>query len=170
VYVLMPNPGADPTVPGTRGLEVNIGPAGATGASQTGAITGFSPPTTTAPVRPAGQWNTFEITVHWNTVTVLVNGQKVNEYTTTDPARINHNSYIGLQNNGANDPVRFRNIRVKRDTPSTSGPLVGVNNRCLDVFNGDVNQQIVQMWACGGYFAQVWTFPGDGTLQAGGRA
>jgi hypothetical protein len=167
VYVLMPNPGDDPDVPGTRGLEVNIGPRNATPLLQTGAITGFSAPATTTPVKPAGEWNTFEISVKWNTVTVKVNGVQVNQYTTPDSARWNRVSYIGLQNNGTNDQVRFRNIRIRRDTPITSGPMLGVNSRCLEVKNGDPRQPVVSMQQCQGGFAQVWTSTGDGTLEMG---
>jgi len=100
---------------------------------------------------------------------VAVNGVTVVRYATTDPARINPNSYIGLQNHGDTAPVRFRNIRVKRDTPVYAGIVKGVGGRCLDITNGDPHQESVWMWPCDGGHAQVFASPGNGMLQAGGR-
>ncbi|KAA2258750.1 DUF1080 domain-containing protein [Solihabitans fulvus] len=168
VFVGFANPGGDPAVPATRGLEVQIGPKNATGTLATGGIVGFQAPTSAA-AKPTGQWNTFEITVGWNMVTVLLNGQKVNEYTSTDPNKFNVNSFVGLQNNGGNSQVRFRDVRIKRNTPVRSGTFVGANNRCLDLANGNPDNTLVRLWDCNGGFAQAWSMLGDGTVQAAGK-
>ncbi|MEO6082906.1 MAG: ricin-type beta-trefoil lectin domain protein, partial [Umezawaea sp.] len=169
VFVLFPNPGDDQSKPATAGYEIQIGPKNATSTLQTGGMVGLRPPTTTAPVKPTGEWNTYEITVRWNTAVVLLNGQKVNEYTSADGSAVARDTYFGLQNSGANSPVKFRNIRVKRDTPVRSGGFVGVNDRCLDVLDGNPFQSVIRMSTCTGGFAQVWTETGDGTIRAGGR-
>jgi len=91
----VPQPGDSPDVPGNRGLEVKIGPKDATGTAQTGSIAGQRAPDAAA-ANPTGQWNTYEITVAYNTVTVVLNGKLVNTYTATDPARSNVNSFIGV--------------------------------------------------------------------------
>ncbi|MEV6238971.1 ricin-type beta-trefoil lectin domain protein [Lentzea sp. NPDC051838] len=168
VLLLMNNPGSDAGAPGRTGFEVQIGPKNATDTLKTGGIPGSQAPTTTAPVKPTGEWNTFELKVRWNSVTVLVNGQQVNQYTTGDATQTWRNTFVGLQNDGANDTVRFRNVRIKRDTPVFSGVLKGVNDRCLDMANGDPYQSVVWMWDCHGAFAQTWT-SNEGTLLAGGR-
>ncbi|MCP2243160.1 ricin-type beta-trefoil lectin domain protein [Lentzea aerocolonigenes] len=168
VFVLMNNPGTNSSAPHGSGYEVNIGPRNATGTLQTGGFSGIQAPTTTAPVKPTGEWNTFEIKVRWNTATVYLNGQQVNEYTSADSTGVARNTFIGLQNDGANDSVRFRNIRIKRDTPVFSGTLKGVNGRCLDVKESNPFQPVVQMWDCHGLFAQTWT-SNEGLLMAGGR-
>ncbi|MEU0879808.1 ricin-type beta-trefoil lectin domain protein [Lentzea sp. NPDC005914] len=168
VFVLMTNPGTNNASPGASGYEVNIGPKNATGTQQTGAFAGIQAPSTTAPVKPTGQWNTFEIKVRWNTATVFLNGQQVNEYTSADSTGVGRNTFIGLQNDGANDSVRFRNVRIKRDTPVFSGTLKGVNGRCLDMKYNDPFQPVVWMWDCHGLFAQTWT-SNEGLLMAGGR-
>jgi cytochrome c len=46
-------------------------------------------------------------------IEVLLNGVKINDYTSTDPARDLTRGFIGLQNHGDSDDVRFRNVRVK---------------------------------------------------------
>jgi cytochrome c len=46
-------------------------------------------------------------------IQVLLNGVLINDYTSTDPNRDLTRGFIGLQNHGADDDVRFRNVRVK---------------------------------------------------------
>ena len=59
---------------------------------------------------PPGQWNTFEVTMKGDHVTVLLNGKKVidNAWLPEVPAE----GPIGLQHHG--DPVQFRNIYIRR--------------------------------------------------------
>lgn len=167
VFVLMNNPGTNAASPSASGYEVNIGPKNATGTLRTGGFAGIQAPTS-SPVKPTGEWNTFEIKVRWNTATVYLNGQQVNEYTSADSTMVWRNTFIGLQNDGANDSVRFRNVRIKRDTPVFSGALKGVNGRCLDVAASNPFQTVVWMWECHNGFGQTWT-SNEGLIMAGGR-
>ncbi|TXS32912.1 carbohydrate-binding protein [Streptomyces sp. adm13(2018)] len=51
-----------------------------------------------------------------------------------------------------------------------SGPVKGVNAKCLDVDNaGTADGTKIQIWTCNGSAAQTWTVPGDGTLKALGK-
>ncbi|MBW4720716.1 ricin-type beta-trefoil lectin domain protein [Saccharothrix obliqua] len=165
VFVLFPNPGDDPAAPGTNGVEVNIAAASSTG-TQTGSITGLQGPSALA-AKPVGEWNTYEISVRWNMVTVLLNGTKVNEIK-LPAGRYAKHSYIGLQNNGTFDPVRFRNVRIKKDSPITSGAFVN-SGKCLNLRGETPYQPVVELLTCNGGFGQVATTPGEGSIQLGGR-
>ena len=57
--------------------------------------------------RPFGEWNSYEITVRDGNVTLVFNGEKVNEGTDMDPAA----GYVCLQSEGWE--VHFRNISIK---------------------------------------------------------
>ncbi|NKE60312.1 DUF1080 domain-containing protein [Lentzea sp. PSKA42] len=168
VYVGMTNPGTDAGRPHQTGYEVQIGPVGTPAEWQTGAIVGVRPPTTTSAVKPVGEWNTYELRYRWNTVTVYLNGQLVNEYGFSDATAAGRNTFVGFQNDNTGDPVRFRNVRIKRDTPVLSGVLKNAGGRCLDMFGADPKQTVVDLFDCHGGFAQVWTMYG-GLLQAGGK-
>lgn len=168
VFVGFSNPGDSADAPANKGLEVKIGPNGATGTAQTGAIAGLRAPDATA-ANPTGQWNTYEITVAFNTVTVTLNGKVVNTYTTTDPAKINANSFVGVHNSGTSGSVRYRNIRLKRNTPVKSGAFIGANNLCLDLNGGDPANTLVQLHDCNGTTAQQWTSMADGSIMAVGK-
>jgi len=73
--------------------------------------------------RPAGEWNQVEILCHGTRVAVTLNGEKIVDIQTDDPAlnarldddhkanRRHTRGYIGLQDHGA--PIRFRNIRLR---------------------------------------------------------
>jgi hypothetical protein len=60
-----------------------------------------------ATAKPAGQWNELEITAQGGTVTMRMNGQTVNRATECDVVA----GPILLT--AENDPIQFRNIRVK---------------------------------------------------------
>jgi hypothetical protein len=79
-----------------------------------GATTGRNAPTSDAQ-RPAGSWNTFEITVAGRRVIVRLNGTVVNDYQVTDPALLLAAGSIALQSDPAGSPVWFRNIRMRTD-------------------------------------------------------
>jgi hypothetical protein len=50
---------------------------------------------------------------------------------------------------------------------SGTGPVKGVNGKCLDVDNSQTADGTkVQVWTCNGTGAQQWTLPGDGTVRA----
>ena len=57
--------------------------------------------------RPIGEWNHYEITVRDGNLSLVFNGEKVNEGTGMDPAE----GHIGLQSEGWE--VHFRNISIK---------------------------------------------------------
>ena len=57
--------------------------------------------------RPIGEWNHYEITVQDGNLSLVFNGEKVNEGTGMDPA----DGHIGLQSEGWE--VHFRNISIK---------------------------------------------------------
>lgn len=59
-------------------------------------------------VKPAGEWNVYEIRAAGRTLTLWVNGAVVNEYTECDVLR----GYVGLEAEGYR--VEFRNLKLKR--------------------------------------------------------
>ncbi len=76
-----------------------------------GIIPGIPPTKNTA--KPAGEWNRFQITCKGNKVTVVLNGEVVNEVPLDHP-RIKDRpptGYIGFQDHGL--PLWLRNIRVR---------------------------------------------------------
>ena len=72
-----------------------------------------------AALNPPGEWNTYEIVVTGENLQVYLNGRKVNDFTNTDPAR-SLAGYVGLQNHGTGDDVRFRNVRIKESGGTAS--------------------------------------------------
>jgi len=63
-------------------------------------------------VKPAGEWNTYEIRAVGRTLALWVNGAVVNEYTACEVPR----GYVGLEAEGYR--IEFRNLKLKR----LSGP------------------------------------------------
>ena len=60
-----------------------------------------------------GSWNTFQIALAPPEIVVSLNGRVVNRFTSTDPARMDlARGFVGLQNHGPGDVVRFRRIEV----------------------------------------------------------
>jgi cytochrome c len=115
VFIGFPDPGDDPWVAVNQGYEIQIDPTDADDRT-TGSIYTFKAADLAArdaALKPAGQWNAYEIVVTGQRIQVLLNGTKINDYTSTDPARDLTKGYIGLQNHGDSDDVRFRNVRVK---------------------------------------------------------
>ena len=58
-------------------------------------------------VRPAGEWNTFEIRAEGKTLTLSVNGAPTSEWTGCEVPR----GFVGLEAEGFR--IEFRNVRVK---------------------------------------------------------
>jgi hypothetical protein len=50
--------------------------------------------------------------VNGENLQVFLNGRKINDFTNTDPVR-SLAGYVGIQNHGTGDDVRFRNVRIK---------------------------------------------------------
>ena len=63
-----------------------------------------------AALKPAGQWNAYEIQVRADRITVFLNGVKINDW--VDPDKALGLGRIGLQMHGSGDDVYFRNVRV----------------------------------------------------------
>ena len=66
-----------------------------------------------AVLKPAGQWNAYEIVVREDRIIVFLNGAKINEWIDDDPNVDLATGHIGLQMHGAGDDVFFRNVRVR---------------------------------------------------------
>ncbi|MFE9763903.1 ThuA domain-containing protein [Streptomyces sp. NPDC005808] len=64
-------------------------------------------------LNPPGEWNTYEIRVEGERLRVWLNGVKINDFTSTDPARSLRDGHVGIQNHGSGDEVSFRDIRIK---------------------------------------------------------
>jgi len=65
--------------------------------------------------KPAGEWNTVEITLNGSMMKAVLNGEVVQDIDldTNDELRVRiRRGFIGLQDHGC--PVAFRNIRIKR--------------------------------------------------------
>ena len=58
-------------------------------------------------LKPAGEWNTYDIAAKGRTISLSVNGKVVNEYTGTEVLE----GYVALEAEGYR--IEFRNIRVK---------------------------------------------------------
>lgn len=114
VFVGFPEPGDDPWIAVDEGYEIQIDGYGAPDGDpihQTGAVYDFQ----AADSHPArvGEWNEMEIEVADPMIRVWINGELVNEFESTDPARDLSSGHIGLQNHGDADRVLFRDVRVQ---------------------------------------------------------
>jgi hypothetical protein len=67
----------------------------------------FSKQTLDKRVRPAGEWNFFELTCRGKEVTLWVNGEVVNAWNDCEVAR----GYVGLEAEGYR--IEFRNVKLK---------------------------------------------------------
>jgi len=122
-FIRVPDRPTEPWMPVYRGYEVQIDNVGddyhCTGDlySLTKALA--------RPQKPAGEWNTMEITLEGLHTIVTVNGVKVTDYTEgqTVPPRKDkaepkrgprpNEGYIGLQNHSDHDIVYFKEVAVK---------------------------------------------------------
>jgi hypothetical protein len=106
VFLRFPPTDGDPWVAVHQGYEVQICEQGKN-IHQTGSIYDFQGPTA-IPTKPAGEWNSYRITVRGQRYTVDLNGIRVNEFMGSRGLR----GHIGLQNHDADSVVRFRDLRV----------------------------------------------------------
>jgi len=104
--------------PVEKGIEVQIydsagKPEGAklTDHDSGGIIPGVPPTKNTA--KAAGEWNKMKVTVKGGKVTVVLNGEQVNDVSLDHPKLKNRprSGYIGFQDHGL--PLRLRNIKVR---------------------------------------------------------
>lgn len=105
--------------PVATGIEVQIYDSGskAAGAKLTdhdsgGVIPGIPPTKNTA--KPAGDWNRFQITVKGDKLTIVLNGETVNEVDLKHDKLKNRpaTGAIGFQDHGL--PLSLRNIKIKK--------------------------------------------------------
>lgn len=64
-------------------------------------------------IKPAGEWNHYNITVDGNKLTVVLNGETINEINLAESAMKDRpeEGYISFQDEGK--PVWYRNVRIK---------------------------------------------------------
>ncbi|MFH8803901.1 ThuA domain-containing protein [Streptomyces sp. NPDC017936] len=166
----------DPWSAVNNGYEIQIDATDAADRT-TGAVYGFRSADLAArdaALNPPGEWNTYELRVTGERLEIFLNGRKINDFTSTDPARSLRQGHIGIQNHGDGDEVSFRNVRIKQGGPQQpdprSGEVKGVGGKCLDVDGAQsADGTKVQLWTCNGTSAQRWTVSGDGTLKALGK-
>ena len=116
VFVGFPDTGANTDQTSiSQGEEIQIDPTD-NPAQTTGAIyleQAADAAARDAALKPAGQWNAYEIIVRNDRIVVYLNGVKINEWLDDDPNVDLATGHIGLQMHGAGDDVFFRNVRVK---------------------------------------------------------
>jgi hypothetical protein len=111
VFVRFPDPGNDPWDAVHKGHELEIGdPKPARPGDGTGAFYPFHGPAE-LPVKPLGQWNSYEITCKGHDYSFRLNGKLVNSW--SDPQHRSAEGYVGLQNYNDGKTVRHRNLRIK---------------------------------------------------------
>ena len=123
VFIRIPEKPSEPFMPLHRGYEIEIGDW-PEDYSCTGALYTFTN-ALARPERPAGEWNTMEITLDGPRTVVFVNGVKVTDYTEGQPVLPKNHphdpdrgprpewGYIGLQNYSEDSVVMFREVSVK---------------------------------------------------------
>jgi hypothetical protein len=109
IFVRFPDKSDDPWYAVNHGYEIQIDDCDKKGLMfQTGSIYSFHPAEKIAS-KAAGKWNVFEITVVGQRYTVVLNGEKVNQFEGSRGSE----GYIGLQNHDLISRVSFRRVRVK---------------------------------------------------------
>ncbi len=108
VFVRFPDPDDNPNIAVREGYEIQIDDRAGDPIHQTGAIYDFAAPNKIVS-KPPGQWNTMEIQVLSQSYTVIINGQKVTEFTGSRMTE----GYVGLQAHDDKSKVSFRNILIK---------------------------------------------------------
>ena len=74
-------------------------------------------------VKPAGEWNTFEITSRGRDMTLWVNGAVTNEWHECDVPK----GYLGLEAEGYR--IEFRNVKVKPLDETSTAKTDGKSQR-----------------------------------------
>jgi hypothetical protein len=128
VFVRIPIAPTEPWMPVHYGYEVQIDNHPETSNEDeyhvTGTLYSLTKPLA-KPGKPGPEWNTMEITLDGPRTVVVVNGEKVTDYTEGEPVpekkfdfepqrgpRPNY-GYIGLQNHSDNDIVFFKEVAVR---------------------------------------------------------
>jgi len=108
VFVRFPDPDDNQNIAVREGYEVQIDDKAGNPIHQTGAIYDFAAPSKVVS-KPPGQWNTMEIQALDQSYIVIINGEKVTEFTGSRMTE----GYIGLQAHDDKSKVSFRNIMIK---------------------------------------------------------
>ncbi len=132
VFVGFRDPEDDPWVAVDEGYEIQIDesdePDRTTGAIYT--FQGADREVVDRVLNPVGQWNHYEIVVEGQTIKVLLNGELVNDFTSTDPERDISQGFIGIQNHGGGETAFFRDIQIK-ELGSEAAVTVDTELRCM---------------------------------------
>lgn len=111
VFLRFPDPKSDPWNAVRQGHEMEIGdPNPKVPTWRTGSLYPFQP-STTANTRPAGEWNSYELTAIGHNYAVRINGQVVTTW--TDSTQRSVQGYIGLQNYDDGQSVSHRRLRIR---------------------------------------------------------
>jgi hypothetical protein len=108
VFVRFPDPDDNPNIAVREGYEVQIDSKAGDPIHQTGAIYDFAAPSRIVS-KPIGQGNTMEIQALDQSYIVIINGEKVTEFTGSKMTE----GYVGLQAHDDKSKVSFRYIMVK---------------------------------------------------------
>jgi len=108
VFVRFPDPDDNQNIAVREGYEVQIDDKAGNPIHQTGEIYDFAAPSKVVS-KPPGQWNTMEIQALDQSYIVIINGEKVTEFTGSRMTE----GYIGLQAHDDKSKVSFRNIMIK---------------------------------------------------------
>jgi 3-keto-disaccharide hydrolase len=108
VFVRFPDPDDNPNIAVREGYEVQIDSKAGDPIHQTGAIYDFAAQSRIVS-KPTGQWNTMEIQALDQSYIVIINGEKVTEFTGSKMTE----GYVGLQAHDDKSKVSFRYIMVK---------------------------------------------------------
>jgi hypothetical protein len=108
VFIRFPDPDDNPNIAVREGYEVQLDDKAGDPIHQTGAIYDFAAPSKIVS-KPPGQWNIMEIQAQGQSYTVIINGQRVTEFTGSRMT----DGYIGLQAHDDKSKVSFRNIMIK---------------------------------------------------------
>jgi len=125
VYIRFPEPPKDPWYAVHNGYEVQID-AGGDEWHCTGSLYSLSK-VTKRNQKPAGEWNTMDITLDGQKTIVKLNGEVINTFAGSQPVPERHAwyepvrgprpdaGYIGLQNHDGRSTVYFKEVAVKSE-------------------------------------------------------
>jgi hypothetical protein len=133
VFVRFPRVDGDPWVPVKEGYEIQIA-GDKPSKHSTGAVYDFQGPTE-VPLRPAGQWNQYEIAAVGQHYTVRLNGRLVNRFKGERALK----GMIGLQNHDDKSIVAFRNVRIRELPADAAGLEVLFDGRSMEGWAGETS-------------------------------
>jgi len=124
VYIRIPKKPTEPWMPVNRGYEIQVDNTGDE-FHRTGVVYSFTK-AMAHPQKPAGEWNTMDITIEGPHTTVVLNGTKVTDYTEgqPQPPKVDdgepdrgprpEEGYIGIQNHSATDIVYYKEVAIQQ--------------------------------------------------------